>query len=266
MIKIFRKKRHDLMEKGKTGAPAATSVKAGKYIKYAIGEIILVVIGILIALQINNFNNSSKQRSIEQEYLLSLQTEFKTNLNSLNDCLVKNEEMINSVSDLLVLFDKQTLDTITEEEMSNRLQKVFSTEVNFIPATGVLTDIISSGNLNLIQNNNLRQKLASFESSIELLEFQENGATTGKKNLHNFLNKNGSVRSVVANSGYGIQHHSISDTVNNKQLFKSVEFENILLDYYLTSRYAGERSYIDLSEEVENILTEIDSEITKGLN
>ena len=66
MIKFFRKIRYDLMEKNKTG----------KYLKYAIGEIILVVIGILIALQINNLNNNKQQRNIEQGYLLSLQTEF----------------------------------------------------------------------------------------------------------------------------------------------------------------------------------------------
>ena len=46
MIQFFRKIRYDLMEKNKTG----------KYLKYAIGEIVLVVIGILIALQINNWN------------------------------------------------------------------------------------------------------------------------------------------------------------------------------------------------------------------
>ena len=49
--KIFRKIRYDLMEINKTG----------KYFKYAIGEIILVVIGILLALQINNWNEKTKQ-------------------------------------------------------------------------------------------------------------------------------------------------------------------------------------------------------------
>jgi len=50
MIKLFRKIRYDLMEKNKTG----------KYLKYAIGEIVLVVIGILIALSINNWNEGRK--------------------------------------------------------------------------------------------------------------------------------------------------------------------------------------------------------------
>ena len=55
MIKFFRKIRYDLMEKNKNG----------KYLKYAIGEILLVVIGILIALQINNWNELRKLKIIE---------------------------------------------------------------------------------------------------------------------------------------------------------------------------------------------------------
>jgi hypothetical protein len=51
MIKLFRKIRYDLMAKNKTG----------KYFKYAIGEIVLVVIGIIIALQINNWNENRKK-------------------------------------------------------------------------------------------------------------------------------------------------------------------------------------------------------------
>ncbi len=63
MIKFFRKIRQNLLSEGKTG----------KYLKYALGEIILVVAGILIALQINNWNERRKQKdifdlSIEQAY------------------------------------------------------------------------------------------------------------------------------------------------------------------------------------------------------
>ena len=50
MLKFFRKIRYDLMEKNKTG----------KYLKYAIGEIVLVMIGILLALQVNNLNEQTK--------------------------------------------------------------------------------------------------------------------------------------------------------------------------------------------------------------
>jgi len=58
MIKSFRKLRYDLMEKGKTT----------KYLKYAIGEILLVVIGILIAISINNWNQNRIDNNIEMIY------------------------------------------------------------------------------------------------------------------------------------------------------------------------------------------------------
>jgi len=59
MIKILRKIRQNLLSEGKNR----------KYFKYAIGEIVLVVIGILIALQINNWNENRKNPEKENKYL-----------------------------------------------------------------------------------------------------------------------------------------------------------------------------------------------------
>ncbi|NNK19300.1 MAG: hypothetical protein HKP49_09130, partial [Maribacter sp.] len=66
MIKFFRKIRYDLMEKNKTG----------KYVKYAIGEIVLVVIGILIALQVNNWNENRNFRKTQNRYLSQLEIDI----------------------------------------------------------------------------------------------------------------------------------------------------------------------------------------------
>ena len=76
MIKFFRKIRYDLMEKNKTG----------KYFKYAIGEIILVVIGILIALQINDWNEKRKLKSEE----IKLLKEMKSALTSDKEDIISN--------------------------------------------------------------------------------------------------------------------------------------------------------------------------------
>ena len=89
MIKFFRKIRYNLMEQNKTG----------KYLKYAIGEIILVVIGILIALQINNWNENRKSLISEKatltKFLRDLQSDstfFQANINRIKviDELHKN--------------------------------------------------------------------------------------------------------------------------------------------------------------------------------
>ena len=68
MIKFFRKIRLELMNQN----------KMGKYFKYAIGEIILVVIGILIALQINNWNEDKNLQNKEQALLIKLKEDLKT--------------------------------------------------------------------------------------------------------------------------------------------------------------------------------------------
>ena len=70
MIQFFRKIRFNLMEKNKTG----------KYLKYAIGEIVLVVLGILIALQINNWNELNKERASEKIILNEIRDNLKFDL------------------------------------------------------------------------------------------------------------------------------------------------------------------------------------------
>ncbi len=85
MIKFFRKIRQNLVMENKTGKPA---LPAGRYLKYAIGEIVLVVIGILIALSINNWNEKRKARNLESKIL----HEFVVSLNSDREDILSNIE------------------------------------------------------------------------------------------------------------------------------------------------------------------------------
>jgi hypothetical protein len=236
--------------------------KTAKYFKYAIGEIILVVIGILIALSINNYNNRRQERKIEQEYILSLQSEFEINLNKINNSIKENKERLDSVDKMLTLFDNTVRDTISDKAMSNIFYSVFDGEAIYNPANGVLTDIISSGNLNLIQNKKLRQRLASFESKLEFLKIVENAISSMKSELKNQLYKNGSIRKVLIDKGLNFEHKSISDSVNNRVIFSSTEFENSLLDYYLTiTAVNGPRAFGGIKDEIEQILINLDLEI-----
>ena len=77
MIKFFRKIRQSLLSEGKTG----------KYFKYAIGEIILVVIGILIALGINNWNENRKSEAKTKQFLISLKSDLQNDLKAINSVI-----------------------------------------------------------------------------------------------------------------------------------------------------------------------------------
>ena len=81
MIKFFRHIRKSLLSEGKTT----------KYFKYAIGEIVLVVIGILIALQINNWNENNNLNKLRQEYYHQLLVDLKKDVSSIDEFFRINE-------------------------------------------------------------------------------------------------------------------------------------------------------------------------------
>ncbi len=82
MFKFFRQIRQNLIMQNKTA----------NYIKYAIGEIVLVVIGILIALQINNWNEIRKTNLEEQRALMNIQSDFSKNKVLLVDLIATTEK------------------------------------------------------------------------------------------------------------------------------------------------------------------------------
>ena len=85
MIKFFRHIRKSLLMEGKTDTSSKASAKTSKYFKYAIGEIVLVVIGILIALQINNWNEARKLEKSKNQLMLALKNELVKNKSELEN-------------------------------------------------------------------------------------------------------------------------------------------------------------------------------------
>jgi hypothetical protein len=249
MITLFRRFRQRLL----------TENKFSKYLLYAIGEIILVVIGILIALAINNNNNYNSQRKIEREYLTALQSEFETNLSKINTSIKVNEQRIQTLEKVLTLFNKNVRDTIRPQTISQLLGPILGSDIQYTPATGVLNDVISSGKLNIILNKNLRQDLASFESTINYLGTQLNDADFTQRNLTSLFFKNGSARTVVSDLKIiDLEFESTSTKTDNKAIFNSIEFENYLVDYYLLAKATnGPRLFSGIKSQIENILKEI---------
>jgi hypothetical protein len=157
MIKLFRKIRQNLLNEGKTT----------KYFKYAIGEIVLVVIGILIALSINNWNELRKERSKEQKILVELLSQFKDNLVQLEDKIHQRKLIIKGSKRALELMDTKTvvpMDTLTVILSPLILAPTFDPIDN---------EIMTAENLQLIRNDSLRHYLTTFSSGIVDFKDQE---------------------------------------------------------------------------------------------
>jgi hypothetical protein len=156
MIKFFRKIRYDLMEKNKTG----------KYFKYALGEIVLVVIGILIALQINNWNENRKLDEKRKDYYNQLIDDLKKDKALLIDNISKTDSIKSSYSVYLETFNQKGL---TIDEMINNLfkLKLSASLINFNSST--FESLEKSGEIKIIPKE-LRNKILDLNRKQKLLE------------------------------------------------------------------------------------------------
>jgi len=129
--------------------------KVSKYMLYAIGEIVLVVIGILFALQINNWNIERLERKNEQMILLDLQVEFQENLNDAERVMEGNEDIYNA----MWAIQQNSLDENYNQEAIDSLMYYVFDWFDYTPKPGASNNLINSGNLNLISNKELRKLL-----------------------------------------------------------------------------------------------------------
>lgn len=213
MIKFFRQIRQNLLSEGRTG----------KYLKYAIGEIILVVIGILIALKINHWNNDLENKKIERNIVENLNLEFKQNKSALQASINYHRSIINSTKKMMGLIggskedlNKFNLDSLIAISLDYR---------EFVPSQVSYTDLISSGRLNLIS------------SELRLLLFEWSISMDAKKEAYNtvdevsqtlvlpYLTKNVSLKNIDSYSIVDWEEKS-KLPVDYYKMFQDIEFEN----------------------------------------
>ncbi|WP_051287336.1 hypothetical protein [Algoriphagus mannitolivorans] len=154
MISFFRKIRQKLLHEN----------RVTRYLVYALGEIFLVVIGILIALQVNNWNEERKIRIAEQNILQNLQTELLLNIQNLKTNISYHELAHQCSFELLRLFgtDISTSPTTRLDTLLFNSETVYTFEVR----DGYIKSLISSGNLDYIRNEELKSMLTSFEGEV----------------------------------------------------------------------------------------------------
>lgn len=158
MLRFFRTFRQRLLSEN----------RLGKYLLYALGEILLVVIGILIALQVNNWNETRKDRTRELEYLKSLTEEFRRDSLSLAQVGSLTGSKVEQGEALLQIVS-------TQGPFADSVEFVYHAFLvgrggSFKPYIPSYQKLLSSGDVNTIQNGEITSLIARYLDRIEEFE------------------------------------------------------------------------------------------------
>ncbi|MEY8020457.1 DUF6090 family protein [Muriicola sp. SD30] len=160
MIKFFRRIRQQLL----------TDNKFSKYLLYAIGEILLVVIGILIALQINNNNEARKQRAQELHYLKNLRTDLILNISELDRYISTRNSRIESANYVLEHFEGKPLTDLNAFAFHTTNIYIWQ---KFTQQDNTFQELVNSGNLALISNDSIKNGLLNLQALYKKLKNEE---------------------------------------------------------------------------------------------
>jgi len=237
MIKFFRNIRRTLVNEGNTS----------KYFKYAIGEIVLVVIGILIALQINNWNEQRKDAIKENHIVKSLYNELLENSNYAEERMQELSSNIESSAQHLMLFCSKKHVDISSDSLLTLVYNTFLASPNYAPKVSTFNRIINNEEFNLIQQDSLKTLLNEYQTILDftyitnglLMDFEQDfwdysqdkfgGLSFGKKSDLSFHEK------LFANIP------SSNHPFNPDDVVSDISFENQLTKHLLWYGYTVNR-------------------------
>ena len=222
MIKFFRKIRYDLMEKNKTG----------KYLKYAIGEILLVVIGILIAVSINGFVNDYSDSKKETKYLIALnndilkiESEIEITKSSLVSIKMACDSLIKIVHQPELIYNAERLNPLTS--------KMFTIPSNK-PVFQSYDNIKNTSDLNLIESDELKLSLSDIEVALFNLDITREWQIKQWTDINQvYINEKMDLMDISNNEDEkGDYRENIESIFKNNwsEILKDREFSNIIIN------------------------------------
>ncbi len=241
MIKFFRKIRQQLL----------TENKFSKYLIYAIGEIVLVVIGILIALSINNSNEERKLEVVEIDILKGIRQNILMDTIDINHNIKRYKEMWKR--DSIVSFhlvDKKPLDSLIEEQLLDLVRSNISINLH----TSYFDEAKIKG-LSIISNKSLRDSISRlYEFRYAYVSLVENGLKQ-----YDYL-------SLYENL---MSDYDYLDTVLRKFIIGEKHYESMLNDKFFTKKLLlASRKMVDVSsfyndayKSAMDVVSQIDKEL-----
>jgi hypothetical protein len=230
-----------------------------KYARYAVGEIVLVVIGILIALQINTWNEERKIKIEEQKILKDLRVEIASNIKELEGVTEYHQLGLKHAQILLGFADHpESLSKVSSDSILRLTWNLIGSI--YYPEKGILNSILSSGQINSIENKNLKYLLASLNDiTLQKMKVSFDVYNDGKLLL--FEKAYPKAMSIgVENLNYSFDSNMFNH-IDYRNFFKIPEFIIAISGVFNGNKEMGIEREMELKKIYEEILTLIDHEI-----
>jgi len=250
MIKFFRKIRQNLLSEN----------KFSKYLIYAIGEIILVVIGILIALQINNLNESKKEQNILKASLNSLKLNLKEDIESLNEQINYNENVREAVDFTFRIISLPEYENVRLSSYSDKVTSV-ADERTFLPSKTAFKSMESGSHLQWINNQELKESISKYYVLLDRFsDITSQNNQFVKKHIESFTYKEMEFGTYFESANPYSNNRSLK--LDNTNILRGrPEFENALI-----GRNIRAGTEIGLSKDAISKATELINSIDAYLN
>ena len=236
MIKFLRNIRHQLINEGKTS----------KYLKYAVGEIVLVVIGILIALQINNWNNARLNKIAELNFYLNFKEQMIEDIHEIEGNIEYNNNYINQFKHAVQIIeknDRSKLDSLTQISMNLTKYSDVNRQVN------IYESLVNSGEIKLLKNTFIKEEIRKLEE------------------LYIYISKMEEIhRDVILNEvamAISDNFKILTQEVLNADNLYTVKYQNLLI-IILGIMSEKDEVYHKSLAEIQTIIKYIDEEIDYG--
>jgi tetratricopeptide (TPR) repeat protein len=248
MIKFFRKIRQNLLIKNKTG----------KYFKYAIGEIVLVVIGILIALQINNWNESRKKEQVEKQVLKSLFQEIEKDRIMLKDIYYlyeRDERSITYFKNLIWKEEHSMEDALT----LNKFGGLAFRDVN--PNRITYDEMISTGKIYYLSNQELVNEIINYYEIIDSYVYQlRQSRVEFRSNFFNLNSMSDFWLTFIDNANQELAYNFA-----NNQTAESYKHLKIISSWSLGNTKQSKESIANLYSQASRLQKSINNELEHSL-
>ena len=238
------------------------------YYKYALIEIVLIITGILIALEVNNSNEERKLRKEEKKVLLLFHNEISSSILNLNLVNDKKKGVVNSAKEFLK-YTGPNGKWDSKLKLDSLVYHVATSGWRHVPQEGVLNDIINNGKLSIITDEDIKSQIASLPKTFSQIFEQDQALRTGVWQYWNpFFNKIAPVRNSTnyidftefskLSLGFSSFKYDYNSILRNKEFENLISMQSSYLKFNIEMLEKLKIKYLEMQKLIESKYTDVD--------